>query len=54
MASWPPLSHKNVINKTGGISVLQITRYRQTDMGVIPSISNNTSILPIPSSYYLY
>ena len=24
MAYWPPLSHKNLINKTRGISVLQI------------------------------
>ena len=31
--------------------VLQITPYHQTGMGLIPSINNNTSVLPIPTSY---
>ena len=31
MASWPSLSHKNLINKTNGISVLQINRVDAVD-----------------------
>ena len=41
------------LNKTGDNLVLQITPYCQTDMGVIPSISNNIDISPIPNRYFL-
>ena len=40
MASWSPLSHKRIINKTDGILVLQINQYCQTCLALIPKIND--------------